>query len=383
MLGFGPRGRLALAGLVLLGVLAVVVFGSVAWYYSDRINSGAFVLDDGVNDLDISVTLVQGGTVTLASAGATKDASWQRDGIFGLEWAGGYAQVGRITGRDLDTVRRELVPVRGALAAGQRARIDNSTFAHDPNAVGLPFHEVSIPTPGGPAAAWHVPGETNTWCIFVHGKGADRRQALRILPALRQSGATALVISYRNDVGAPAGPKQRYDYGETEWEDLAAAVDFARGAGAQRLVLVGYSMGGSIIMSLMEKPDYASMVSGLILDAPMLDLRNTAELRAKQLGLPQPVTNTAAWLAAKRFDIDWDAIAYLKRADRLTAPTLIIHGQDDKTVPIDTSEMLAEHRRDIVTFKRFPGAHHVESWNVDPDAYMAAVRDFLATIIAR
>jgi hypothetical protein len=54
-------------------------------------------------------------------------------------------------------------------------------------------------------------------------RGASRTEALRILPALAASGATTMVISYRNDLGAPAARDGSYHLGATEWQDLAAA----------------------------------------------------------------------------------------------------------------------------------------------------------------
>ena len=55
---------------------------------------------------------------------------------------------------------------------------------------------------------------------------------------------------------------------------------------------------------------------------------------------------------------------------------LIIHGTRDDTVPVATSEELS-HKSSDVTLDEVRGAHHVESWNVDPEAYDQTVTDFL------
>jgi fermentation-respiration switch protein FrsA (DUF1100 family) len=64
-------------------------------------------------------------------------------------------------------------------------------------------------------------------------------------------------------------------------------------------------------------------------------------------------------------------------ASSLTTPSLVIHGTDDSTVPLRTSEALRASRPDQVTLTVVPGAEHVESWNVDPRAYDDEVAGFL------
>jgi uncharacterized protein len=51
-------------------------------------------------------------------------------------------------------------------------------------------------------------------------------------------------------------------YGLTEWRDLAAAAQYALARGARRLLLVGYSMGGAIVVSFLEHSPLAARVAG-------------------------------------------------------------------------------------------------------------------------
>ena len=350
----------------------------IAWYYTDVLNDGAFKVKRELPERDLVVRSVAEGAITLAPSGDAADA-WQQDGVFGLEWEGGYAQVGKILDLHKDRVVRELrsgTPPR----PGTRVRLDSFAYRPDPGAIGLTFSEVPIATPLGEAPAWRLAGTRDTWAIFVHGHRSSRPEALRLLPVLVARGHPSLVITYRNDPEAPLSPDKRHNFGATEWEDLAAAMEYARSQGARRFVLIGYSMGGGIVMALMERPQLAQQVVGLILDAPLADLGETIDFRAERRGLPQPFTDVAKRLAALRFDVDFGRLDYVKRSKELKTPVLLFHGDADTTAAISVSDAFARERPDIVSYVRVAGAGHVRSWNADPAAYEAAVRAFLQRV---
>ncbi|MCK4828870.1 alpha/beta hydrolase, partial [bacterium] len=66
--------------------------------------------------------------------------------------------------------------------------------------------------------------------------------------------------------------------GLTEWKDLEGAAKYAAERGAEKLILVGYSMGGAIVTNFLYRSPLAGKVLGAILDAPMLDLNATIDL---------------------------------------------------------------------------------------------------------
>jgi pimeloyl-ACP methyl ester carboxylesterase len=89
---------------------------------------------------------------------------------------------------------------------------------------------------------------------------------------------------------------------------------------------------------------------------------------------------TAKRIASARFGVDWSAISYLDETTWLRVPALVIHGDDDLRVPISTSLRLNELEPSHVTFEVFPGAGHLESWNIDRSRYMSLVESFLAPL---
>jgi pimeloyl-ACP methyl ester carboxylesterase len=130
-------------------------------------------------------------------------------------------------------------------------------------------------------------------------------------------------------------------------------------------------------------------VVGAVFDAPDIDFLQTIEYGASQrnlpipfieIGLPDSLTAVATWISAWRFDLDWQALDYVARADELDVPILVIHGEADATVPVEESQELADARPDLVRLVVVERAGHVQSWNTIPGRYAAVVNDFLREI---
>lgn len=369
------RSRLTSIALVLAAIALVVLVGATV-YISGRINSGALEPNRNPTSYPLEVVSLVGDELTLR--GDHRDL--RRDGIWGLEWDGGYGQLSTIVRANGGETVRKYTPIEGSPAPGARVRLDNFAFPSTPASRELPFEDVTYEAPGGPTPAWELPGTASTWAIFVHGRGSNRGEALRVLPVTSELSVPALVIAYRNDKEAPGGQAGKYAYGQTEWEDLEAAVQYALDAGARKVVLVGYSMGGAIVMSFMQRSTLAERVSGLVFDAPMLDFSPTVDLGLREGGVPGWFTGPPKWLAALRYDIDFEATDYLQDLEGLAVPILLFHATGDHIVPVSSSDELASKRADLVTYVRTEGDGHVSSWNLHPAEYEAAVRTFLVRV---
>ena len=382
-MGLSRKRRILLTAVVAVVLAAFALVGGGGCYLSNLLRDGGLVPDYEPDPLDLEVVSLESGRITLGSGPETdEDGRWNRDGLFGLERADGYDQVGEVVREEEESVVRRYLPVTGGIRVGEMARVDSFAFPENPReAFGLDFEEVFYDSPLGQFPAWFVEGDDDTWAIMVHGRTANRREALRMLPTVVDAGLPALVISYRNDEGLPADPSGYYRYGQTEWADLEGAVRYALEHGARDIVLVGYSMGGGIVANFLYESDLSEVVMGAVLDAPMLDFGATVDLGAANRGYPGIVSGLAKAFAGFRFDIDWEATNYLDRANELKTPILLFHGDDDPTVPISTSDRLKEMRPDLVEYVRVDGADHVGAWNKDREVYEAAVSRFLARAV--
>jgi len=306
----------------------------------------------------------------------TRSEDTERPIPLGLAWRGGHAILGDVVRVDRNTVVREVsTVVRGSLRAGLRAYTTSAVYDGDPRSVhGLEFTSAFVPGRLGHYPAWVVPG-SDTWILAIHGRGASRTEALRILPTLAASGATTMVISYRNDLSAPAGPDGCYHLGASEWEDLAAAADYARSAGARRIVLYGWSMGGAIGLHALRN-EAVPEVAGLILDCPVVDWTATLRLQAAQRRLPAPLTWSAIRLVEQRIGTRLAELDF--RGYQPPVPTMVLLDADDRLVATEpTREFAAASGAQLVETK---GGGHVRSWNVDRTGYEASVREFLGSL---
>ncbi|TFD12256.1 alpha/beta fold hydrolase [Cryobacterium sp. TMT1-2-2] len=186
-------------------------------------------------------------------------------------------------------VGREVVGESGPdVAVGQRASWSGIYF-QTPADAGLQATDVEIQTEVGPAPAWLIPPQgspSTTWAIHIHGLGSTRAGTLRGVHIASEAGLTSLVVTYRNDGEGPLVGTGRSELGAAETDDVRAAVDYARENGASSVILFGWSMGAAIALQLAADPNLRGIVTGLVLDSPILDWVATLEANCARAGLP-------------------------------------------------------------------------------------------------
>ena len=375
------------AGAVVAGVSAAGTLGAATYFARRVLTPDPRRPDDtevlGVSDAVVSLGLTDN---TLAPG---------RYGLW-LDGGEGHARLGDVLDVDhgAGVVRRHLEAVdRGRLEVGF-ARWNQYYYGLPPqDSLGLPTRDVHLRSDVGDLPAWHVPVDTSEgappsrrWAVLVHGRGARREECLRGVPALHRAGYDCLVPMYRNDIGAPPSPDGRYNLGLSEWRDVEAAMVHAADSGAEEIVLVGWSMGGAIILQTLARSFLADRVSKVVLDAPVIDWADVLRHQAALNRVPVPVEALSRGLIGHRrarrlvgvhTPLDVAETDWVTRAAELRHPLLVIHSEDDEFVPVGPSAALAAKRPDLVRFERWPGARHTKEWNVDPARWDEVVTGFL------
>lgn len=265
-------------------------------------------------------------------------------------------------------------------------------FIPEPEPIVVPqgpyqLEQVTYESPLGPMDAWYLPADGTTWVVHIHGLGTTPAEAEPLFAPLQEAGYPQLSITYRNDHGQPQDPSGYYQYGATEWEDVAGAVEYAAANGASNIVLSGFSTGGAHAMSFLSRQPREILI-GMILDAPNVDVGRTVDYAASQRDLPLvslPVPGTlsamAKFITSLRIGINWKALDYIADADEtIRQPVLIHHGTEDLRVPIDTSLDLQATNPDLIQLIEVAGAGHIESYDVDRQGYVDSILAFLAEL---
>ncbi|MFJ5291188.1 alpha/beta hydrolase [Streptomyces sp. NPDC088348] len=233
-----------------------------------------------------------------------------------------------------------------------------------------------------------VKGPGDTVIVVAHGfTGSVDRPAVRRAAGVFAQRAAVVTFSFRGH-GRSGG---RSTVGDREVLDLAAAVEWARGLGHSRVVTVGFSMGGSVVLRHAALYGAAGGDAGLAgartdavaaVSAPARwYYRGTAPMRRLHWVVTRPLGRLVGrvGLRTRIHTEDWDPVP-LSPVDAvpLIAPTplLIVHGDRDPYFPLDHPRMLAAAAG--------PGA--VELWvetgmghaeNAAEDALLARVGEWL------
>jgi alpha-beta hydrolase superfamily lysophospholipase len=335
---------------------------------------------------DTDILAIDTGAQTIELARTPDTELPGRYGLF-VDGTPGYVKLGAVLHEDADSVRRKLLTqIEPGAQLARRAGF-NGYYYLSPGELHLPYESVQIGTPAGPCPAWLFPAESTTWVIQVHGRGATRSECLRAVPVLHAVGLPVLVASYRNDGEGARTRGGSYGLGATEWRDIEAAIGYALRHGAERILLMGWSMGGAVALQTLVSSDHAGAIAGIILDSPVVDWRSVLRYQARGMRLPDPLTGMAmdalerpwsARLSGSDEVIPFDRLDMVARAAELDVPILLLHSDDDGFVPSDASHALAEARPDLVTMPVFTGARHTKLWNYDQTRWTDAITGWLA-----
>ncbi|MFJ8147298.1 alpha/beta hydrolase [Streptomyces sp. NPDC096048] len=241
--------------------------------------------------------------------------------------------------------------------------------------------------------------------VIAHGftGDADRPHVRRIAEAFGRYGAV-VTFSFRGH-GASGG---RSTVGDREVLDLAAAVTWARGFGHARVVTVGFSMGGSVVLR------HAALYGGadgergdggrrggdgrgvgdgdgggdrdartdavVSVSAPARwYYRGTAPMRRLHWLVMRPAGRLVGryGMRTRIHHRDWDPVPLspVEAVPRIApTPLLVVHGDRDGYFPVDHPRMLAEAAGDHGELWLEPGMGHAE--HASDDALLRRIGDW-------
>ncbi|NQX25651.1 alpha/beta hydrolase [Curtobacterium sp. VKM Ac-2852] len=292
--------------------------------------------------------------------------------------------VGDVLDDDGRHVRRTILGEPATVPAADDKLVWSGYLLDTPASVSASFQEAAITADGDTRKAWYFPVEgAITWAIHVHGIHSGRQAILRAVPDTLSAGMSSLVIGYRGDVedgrGLPA------TFGNDEWHDLDAAMRHAVDHGAERLVLVGWSMGATIALHAAARSALRDRIDAMILVCPALDWFAALRAGAAKAGFPGFLGSLGALTltipGVARFAGLRKAIPrrWMRPTPPAGLPILLIHSSGDRDVPLEVSKRFAATPGAAATLVEIAPCPHGMELNREPELFHGSIARFLSS----
>jgi len=218
-------------------------------------------------------------------------------------------------------------------------RLDSRRIA--PCRVGLAdVTEVALAVPGGETlVAWHgLPDAGKPTLLYFHGQAGNLARRADRVRRYQAAGIGILMVAYRGFSGSTGLPSERANVA-----DGVFAFDWlvAQGIEASDIVVYGESLGTGVAAQVAAQRD----VSGMVLDSPFTALTDVAAKRHPML----PV---------RRFL--FDRYETLVHAPKVTAPVLVLHGEEDQIIPLPMGRQVFEALPGPKRLITYAGGRHLD-----------------------
>lgn len=221
------------------------------------------------------------------------------------------------------------------------------------------------------------PGEHDGAVILLHGFRQFQDQMLPLADILNEAGFNILTYDGRHPERYGEGVYSTL--GALEQRDLVSAVDFLAthpDVNPEKIGVYGASLGGATAILGGAQDE---RLRAIVAEGPFSDGDSVIDSSFERyIGLPPfPFAPVAKQLSEWRADATLDDS---RPVDAITLiddrPVLLIHGQEDDSVPPDHSQRILAAGGDNVDVWWVPGAHHFDAHEVVPDEYAQRIRAF-------
>lgn len=223
---------------------------------------------------------------------------------------------------------------------------------------GIPFRTIRIPTKNGKRlCAWLIPaGRQSPSLVLMHGWGGNSAAMLPLVGPLHAAGYTLLLVDARchgrsdSDTFASL---PRFA------EDIEAALAWLAGqeaADPQRLGVLGHSVGaGAALLAASRTPAIKVVVSLAAFAHPATMMRRW--LRWKRIPY-WPLGRYILAYVQQVIGYRFEQIAPRRTIALVDCPVLLIHGSEDRVVPLDDAKDIhAARQSDRVELLVVQGSH--------------------------
>ncbi len=261
------------------------------------------------------------------------------------------------------TIVAAYIAICAVMFVNQRRLIyyPRAAYNRTPADVGLSYEDVTLTTDDGVTlAAWYVPCEpARATVLHCHGNAENISHICSSVQALHQLGCSVLVLDYRGYGRSTGKPTEDglYRDAEAAWRYLTEV----RGVPPKRIVLMGRSLGGAVVIDLATRHTPGALVVECTFPS-VVDI-------ARRLYPYLPV----GLLCRDRFDS-------LKKVPQVRCPKLFFHGTYDGLVPLEDARRLFAAAPEPKHFIETPGHHNSAGFEYSED-YERQFGEWLASAL--
>jgi fermentation-respiration switch protein FrsA (DUF1100 family) len=233
-----------------------------------------------------------------------------------------------------------------------------SALEATPTEAGLAYEDIRVTVDAGELVhAWFMPASDPAApvILFSHGNAGNISHRLETARFLHDLGAAVLMYDYRGYGLSEGSPSESNLYAD------AAAVYFwltkTRGVRAERVYLMGRSLGGAVAVDLATR----AACAGLIVESSFTSVPDMG----KRLYPWLPID----WLARYRFDSE-------RKLGSVPCPVLVLHSFDDEMIPFEMGQRLYAAAPEPKRFVQLSGGHNDLS-HFNSAIYVNGLREFL------
>jgi fermentation-respiration switch protein FrsA (DUF1100 family) len=223
---------------------------------------------------------------------------------------------------------------------------------------------------------WYIPATDSVKTIIVcSGANGSLEADVHVTPWLHEAGFNVLLFNWRahgNSEGevVTLGFNERYD--------LIAAVRFAKSQSAERVGVLGFSMGGTVALATAA---VFEDINAVVADSPFVYVLSAVAGGLIERGMPEGLSFLSARLfvitACLRTRLNLFDIDLVRWIHRVTPrPLLLIFGAQDVIVPKTEVDLIFARAGDPKEVWRVPEAAHRNIHTLQPEEYRRRILEF-------